>query len=260
MSRTPPKALITNASCAIGLVYADRLARLGYDLVLIAGRAERPAALARVLQRETDARIEVRVAELARDSALKNVEAELPELDLLINNLELPPDGSMVRGHTTSLDRQLNTNIKAYTRLAVTAARRMAERREGAIVNVTSAVGLAPEIAGGAYGATNAFVIALTQTLQAELASSNVYVQLVIAAATRTDVWPWDNCPPEPLRGMMVPQDFVDAAMIGFDLRESVTIPSLAEADGWTRYQSARNALLFDLVNSDPAPRYTKQR
>ena len=120
----------------------------------------------------------------------------------------------------------------------------MAEQRESAIVNVASAVGLAPEIASGAYGATKAFVIALTKTLQAELVSANVNIQLVVAVATRTDVWPWDDSPPEPQRCMMAPQDFVDDAMIGFDFREPVTIPSLADADGWTRYQSARNALL----------------
>ena len=101
--------------------------------------------------------------------------------------------------------------------------------------------------------------IALTRTLQAELAPDNVYVQLVIAAATRTDLWPWDDRPPEPLPGVMTPQDLVDAAMVGFDLREPVTIPSLADTKGWTRYENARNALIFDLVNSEPASRYLKR-
>ncbi|WP_086996466.1 hypothetical protein [Rhizobium sullae] len=58
---------------------------------------------------------------------------------------------------------------------------------------------------------------------------------------------------------MMSPQDFVDAAMVGFDLREPITIPSLAETGEWTRYKSARNALLSGLVNSDPASRYLKR-
>ncbi|QSY95250.1 SDR family NAD(P)-dependent oxidoreductase [Rhizobium bangladeshense] len=259
MSRTRPKALITHASCAIGLVYADRLARRGYDLVLVADRGQRPTALARILQRETDARIEVRVADLTRERHLKDVEAEVPSLDLLINNLELPIDGSIVDGRTPSLDRLLDINIKVHAWLTATAARSMVMRRNGAIVNVASAVGLAPEFATGAHGATKAFVIALTRTLQAELVPDNVYVQLVIAAATLTHGWPWDDCRPEPLPGVMTPQDFVDAAMVGFDLREPVTIPSLAEADGWMRYENARNALLFDLVNGDPASRYLKR-
>ncbi|WP_086996468.1 SDR family NAD(P)-dependent oxidoreductase [Rhizobium sullae] len=188
MSRPRPKALNTDASCAIGLVYADRLARRGYDLVLLAHRAERPGALARVLRSETDAVIEVRVADLTREGDLKDVEAELAELDLLINNLELPTDRPLAHGRMSSLDRLLDTNITACTRLATAAARRLAQRREGAVVNVASAAGLAPEISAGANGATRAFVIALTRTMQVELIHDNVYVQLVIAAATRTDI------------------------------------------------------------------------
>lgn len=259
MSRTRPKALITHASCAIGLVYADRLARRGYDLVMLTHHREPPTTLAHSLQCETGAAIEVRIVDLTREPDLKEVESGLAELDLFVNTLELPPGGSFGQGSTQSLDRLLDTNVKSYTRLSAMAARSMAQRREGAIVNVVSAIGLAPEIATGAYGATKAFAIALTRTLQAELLPSNVYVQLVIAGATRTELWPFDGRPPEAVPGMMSAQDLVDAAMTGFGRRESVTLPSLAEARGWTRYENARSALLFDLINSDPAPRYLKR-
>jgi len=259
MSRTRPKALITDASCAIGLVYADRLARRGYDLVLLARHSWRPSELAHVLRRETDAKIETLDVDLTMERHRKAVATRLAELDLLINNLELPAGGPLVLGSSPSLDRLIDTNIKLYAWLAATAAGSMAKRRDGTIVNVAPAVGLAPELATGAYGATKAFVIALTRTLHAELAPDTVYVQLVIAGATRTDVWPFDNRPHEPLPGVMTPQDCVDAAMVGFDLREPVTLPSLADAESWTRYESARNTLLFDLVNGDPASRYLKR-
>ncbi len=258
MSRTRPKALITHASCAIGLVYADRLVRRGYDLVLLTHHRERPATLARDLRRETGAAIDVSVTDLTREHGLQDVEAALAGVDLIVNNLELPSAGLLAQGHTSGLDRLLDVNIKAYARLAAAAAASMAGRRQGAIVNVVSALGLAPGIATGAYGATMAFAIALTRTMQAELSSDSVYVQLVIAAATRTDVWPIGNSPPELLPGVMSPRDFVDAAMTGFDLREPITIPSLAEIGSWERYEDARNALLFDIVSSDPAPRYRK--
>jgi len=259
MSRTRPKALITHASCAIGLVYADRLARRGYDLVLLTPHRHQPTALAHGLRRETDAAIDVRIADLTRERDLKEVEAGLPELDLLVNTIELPPGGSLGQGWTQSLDRLLDINVKTYTRLSTTAAGSMAQRREGAIVNVVSAVGLAPEIATGAYGASKAFAIALTRTLQAELLPDHVYVQLVIAGATRAEIWPFDGRAPEAVPGMMSAQDLVDAAMTGFDRRESVTLPSLADARSWKRYENARSALLFDLINSDPAPRYLKR-
>jgi short-subunit dehydrogenase len=59
---------------------------------------------------------------------------------------------------------------------------------------------------------------------------------------------------------MMTAADLVDAAMVGFDRREAITIPSLVKTGRWARYEHARKALLDDLMNSEPAPRYQRQR
>ncbi|CDM61727.1 hypothetical protein LPU83_pLPU83d_0356 (plasmid) [Rhizobium favelukesii] len=133
MSRTRPRALIIHASCAIGLVYADRLARRGYDLVLLTHHRERSAALARDLRRETGAAIDVSVNDLTRERGLQDVEAALAGVDLIVNNLELPSAGLLAHGHTPGLDRLLDVNIKAYARLAAAAAASMAGRRQGAL-------------------------------------------------------------------------------------------------------------------------------
>ena len=60
---------------------------------------------------------------------------------------------------------------------------------KGAIINIGSVVGLAPEFGMTVYGATKAFVLFLSQGLSLELGPKGVYVQAVLPAATRTEIW-----------------------------------------------------------------------
>jgi len=258
MSQPNPKALVTCASCTIGMLYANRLARRGYNVTLLAGGTNRSTDFARMLRAETAVEVEVFPGELSKSRCLDEVEARVgaERFDVIVNNLALPPGRSLTTERSKDLDRLLGTNVRAYARISAAAVRSMASRRQGAIINVTSAVGLAPEISSGADGATRAFVMALTRTMQDEVSKLGVYVQLVLAAATRTDVWPFPNQEPETVPGMMTANDLVDAALEGFDRRETVTIPSLKHSRLWKRYENARTALLAQSINGEPARRY----
>lgn len=260
MSQPNHKALITCASCTIGMLYADRFARRGYNVTLLAGRAERPTALARMLRAETAVEIEVLPGDLSKGGCLDRIEACIfaERFDVVVNNLALPPGRSLTEERSTDLDRLLGTNVRSYARISAAAVRSMASRRKGAIINVTSAVGLAPEISGGADGATRAFAMALTRTMQDEVSALGVYVQLVLTGATRTDVWPFPDPEPETFPGMMTANDLVDAALVGFDRREPVTMPSLTHSRHWMNYENARTTLLAELVNSEPACHYRR--
>jgi hypothetical protein len=55
---------------------------------------------------------------------------------------------------------------------------------------------------------------------------------------------------------MMSPEDVVDAALVGLDQGELVTLPSLHDGDEWTRFEAARRAISKQFGNSAPAPRY----
>src|SRR5580692_11586016 len=82
-------ALITGASSGIGAVYADRLARRGYDLILVARNTDRLTALARKLSDQTGRSVEVVTADLTDKSDLARVEQTLrsdASITLLINN------------------------------------------------------------------------------------------------------------------------------------------------------------------------------
>ena len=91
MSTTTTKgtALITGASAGIGAVYADRLARRGYDLILVARNKTRLAVLAQRLRRSTGRSVETVAADLNDKADLARVEAVLranPRVTLLVNN------------------------------------------------------------------------------------------------------------------------------------------------------------------------------
>jgi short-subunit dehydrogenase len=131
-------------------------------------------------------------------------------------------------------------------------------RGVGTIINIASVVGISPETLNGVYGATKAYVIALSHSLQHELADKGIRVQAALPGATATDLWeiaglPYQNLPPSIV---MSPEDLVDAALAGLDQNELVTIPSLQDGDEWPRFGAARLAISKKFGNSTPAPRY----
>jgi short-subunit dehydrogenase len=149
-------------------------------------------------------------------------------------------------------------NITALTRLTYAAAPAFVARGAGTIINIASVVGISPETLNGVYGATKAYVIALSHSLQHELADKGIRTQAVLPAATATDIWDLAGLPYQnlPASIVMSPEDMVDAALVGLDQGELVTLPSLHDEDEWTRFEAARRAISQRFGNSVPAPRY----
>ena len=137
-------------------------------------------------------------------------------------------------------------------------APRFVKAGAGAIINIASVVGLAPELGLTVYGATKAFVTYLSQGLQLELGPKGVYVQGVLPAATRTDIWAKSGKDVNAIPGLMEVDEMVDAALVGFDRRESITIPPLPDAVQWTAFDEARKAMLPGFRQERAAKRYQK--
>lgn len=106
------------------------------------------------------------------------------------------------------------------------------------------------------YGASKAFVLFLSQGLSLELSAKGVYVQAVLPAATRTEIWERAGIDINTLAEVMDVDELVDAALIGFDRRELVTIPPLQDAARWDTLQTTRQALLADIRQAHAAERY----
>ncbi|MDR6475597.1 short-subunit dehydrogenase [Burkholderia sp. OAS925] len=254
-----PTVLITGASSGIGAVYAERFARRGHPLVLVARDKARLEALASRLRDETKVDVDVLQADLTEPADLAAVEARLREdanIRVLINNAGLAQSGGFVEQSADAINRLVTLNITALTRLAAAIAPRLAQAGEGSIVNIGSVVGLAPEFGMTVYGATKAYVLFLSQGLSLELTPKGVYVQAVLPAATRTEIWERAGIDIDTLPEVMEVGQLVDAALIGYDRRELVTIPPLHVAERWDALDAARQGLLSDIRQAQAAERY----
>ncbi|UXS98474.1 SDR family oxidoreductase [Agrobacterium tumefaciens] len=256
---TNPAVLITGASTGIGATYADRFARRGHDLVLVARDVARMEAVASRLRQETGVAIDIVQADLTQLADVAKVETRLRDDDsigILVNNAGTAIGGTFIDQSTDDMARLVALNSTALVRLASAIAPRLVKKGEGAIVNIGSVVGLAPEFSMTVYGATKAFVLFLSQGLSLELGPKGVYVQAVLPATTRTEIWDHVGADVNALNNVMEVGDLVDAALVGFDRREPVTIPPLPDAGQWEAFEAARKTMLANFGNALPAERY----
>lgn len=261
LDRDRGTALITGASAGVGAAYAKRLACNGYDLILVARHADRLRTFARALTDASGRSVETLPADLTNGAELAEVENVLltdASVTLLVNNAcvgEAAP--SLLQTDVQRMERMIALNVMAPTRLACAAAQAFAARGRGAIVNIASVAGVAPEMQCGADGASQAFILALSHSLHQELACRGIRVQAVLLTrcsgpprkAGPGDGW---RCPPTTAS----PEHQVDASLCGFQRQESVTIPSLANKRLWEKFEQARKALVPHLMGESPAPRY----
>lgn len=256
---TKPTVLITGASTGIGAVYADRFARRGHDLVLVARDRARMEALAEGLSAQTGVAIDIIQADLTNLADLAKIEARLQDdakIGILVNNAGASAAGGFAEQSIDTVASLVALNTTALARLTSAVTPRFVAAGEGAIINIASVVGLAPEFGLSVYGATKAFVTYLTQALHLELGPKGIYLQAVLPAATRTEIWERSGKDVSTMAGVMEVGDLVDAALVGFDRRETVTIPPLPDEAQWKAYNAARLAMLPNFAQVQPAQRY----
>ncbi len=95
-------------------------------------------------------------------------------ISLLLNNAGVAADGLLANADLDQLERMIQLNITAVTRLASAAAASFAKAGRGTIINIASVVALFPERFNATYSASKAYVLSLTQSLNAELDGTGV--------------------------------------------------------------------------------------
>ncbi|HZW20814.1 SDR family oxidoreductase [Noviherbaspirillum sp.] len=257
-------ALITGASTGIGAVYADRLARRGFDLILVARDQQKLDALAARLRKETGRAVSTLKADLTVAADLRTVERRLAEdsrITMLVNNAGVGATAPLLESKVEDLDRMISLNVIALTRLTHAAAPGFAARGNATIINIASIVAIAPEVLNGSYGGSKAYVLALTQSMHKEL-GDKIRVQAVLPGATSTAFWDVAGTPVQylPQEIVMTAEDMVDAALAGLDQGEVVTIPSLPDLAEWERFNAARMEMATRLSRNTPAARYLTEK
>ena len=250
------KALITGASAGLGAAYADRLAKRGYDLVLVA----RGEAKLRELAATLPVDVEVLPADLTVEADLARVEARLrsDDISLFVNNAGMGSVSPLLHADPATLTQLIDLNVTAFTRLDQVAAQAFVAREAGTIVNIASVVPIGQPAGMTTYTATKAYVLTFTQMLAAELADTGVRVQAVLPGALATELWDKSGLPLAnlPAEIVMSVDDAVDAALAGLDAGELITIPALPDAAHWDAYEAARLHMAPNVSRREPAERY----
>lgn len=254
-------ALVTGASSGIGAIYAQRLAVRGFDLLLVARDLQRLEEAATQLRVEHGVQVEVLKADLTQKEDVLKLEQRLrsdSSINLLLNNAGVAADGLLANADTDQLERLIQLNVTTVTRLASAAAASFAKAGRGTIINIASVVALFPERFNATYSASKAYVLSLTQSLNAELDGTGVKVQAVLPGVTRTEIWERSGIDASQIPADMVMEagEMVDAALSGLDQGELITIPSLPNLSEWESYVAARHAMAPNLSRSQAVARY----
>src|SRR5262245_18595241 len=161
MTRTVHKgtALITGASSGIGAIYDHRLAKAGYDLILVARSADRLTELARRITSATGRSVETLAADLTQGDELAQVEQVLKtdqSITLLVNNAGIAAATPLLQSNVDEMARMIALNVTAPTRLAYAAAPAFVARGSGTIINIASIVAINPKLLNGVYAGSKA--------------------------------------------------------------------------------------------------------
>ncbi|GAN81563.1 SDR family NAD(P)-dependent oxidoreductase [Acidocella aminolytica] len=254
-------ALITGASSGIGAVYAERLARRGHDLILVARDEARLNALAEQFRVRHGVDVMVIPADLSRETDLITVEVWLendPSISVFVNNAGIAGLGALAEMHPRDIGAIIQINVHAAAILAAAAARAFTVRGAGRIVNIASVLALVTDRFNPVYNASKAFLFSLSQSMSTELAPHGIKVQAVLPGMTRTEILAraggdMSAMPPEMV---MEVEELVDAALAGFDRSEDVTIPSLPDEAEFEAFMQAQKKMLPNLSRSHAAERY----
>jgi uncharacterized protein len=263
MSSTKGTALITGGSTGIGAVYADRLAKRGYDLVLVARDGEALEKVASGLRSATGVAVEVLPADVIDPVGQAAVSDRLgkPDITVFVNNAGIAESGPTIDMKPAALSRMLTLNVVAAGVLAQAAAVGMAARGAGTIINmasIASVAGARPGVSVG-YSSSKAFFLAFSEALDTELSPLGVTVQAVLPGATRTPIWEKSGIDVDAAigeDGIMDVDEMVDAALTGLDRGERITVPGLVDQGLWDTYVEARVTLLANMPARHAAPRY----
>jgi uncharacterized protein len=255
-------ALITGASTGIGAVYADRLSKRGYDLILIARNGKLLNELATSLSASTGRKVEALPADLTDKADLRKIEERLrsdASITTLVNNAGFGGVSTLLDSNVDEMENMVELNITALLRLTKAVLPGLLERKNGAIINISSIVAVNPELLNGVYSGTKAFVLNLTQSLHKEVSDKGIQLQAVLPGATASEFWDragiggHQNLPSEIV---MSSEEMVDASLVAFDRGELVTIPALPDVADWDKFNSARIALAPNLSHKHSAERY----
>jgi len=261
----PELAVVTGASSGIGQAYAGRLARDGWDLLIVARRRERLDDLARRLTDEHGVNVRAYPADLSRHEDVDGLATELETLavGMLVNNAALAyykPFEELPPGEAGEL---VHLNVLAPLLLSRAAIPEMRRRSQGAIINVASLLAFSgtwdnPHMPRRAvYAASKSFLLTFTQILAGELTGSGIRVQVVCPGMVRSEFHSRQGLDLSSVP-RMEPEAIFEPSLSDLERGQTVSLPGVDDETVLERLAAVEAELISATRTVEPAGRYQR--
>ena len=179
-------ALVTGATAGIGESFTRLLAANNYNIVLVARDAQRMQERAQQLESQFNISTHMIQADLATDIGCGLVESYIKnnQIDVLINNAGFGLNKAFTLSEVDAEQQMLDVLVRTPMRLMHSVLPGMKERNKGVVINVSSVAGY---IAGGSYSASKSYITVISESINTELAATNVKVSALCPGFTRTE-------------------------------------------------------------------------
>jgi short-subunit dehydrogenase len=225
-------ALVTGAASGIGRAFATALAKCGNDVILV----DRAAEPLHELGRELNQRYAVRAYDLVVDLADQQAQRTIlhhcwknhQRVGVLVNNAGLGARTPFVRQRRRSIQQLIDVNVNATVALTRLILPHMIRARRGVIINVSSTAAFERMPDWAIYGATKAFTLSFTESLQDELAGTGVFATAVCPGITCTPFLESVGIDRSEVPAALTPEQVVDEVMRGIEHQKPLIVPGLA--------------------------------
>lgn len=182
-------ALVTGASSGIGKAFAEKLAEMGINLILIARRKNLLQEIGMDLNKKHSIEVRIIEADLTDQRKLTDILSFMNnyEIGILVNNAGVGSPGSFLTSPILSDLNMISLNCTAPLVLTKYFANRMKHNNRGAIIFLGSVVGYYPNPSNALYSATKAFDTAFGNSIAYEMKNYNIDVLVVNPGATDTE-------------------------------------------------------------------------
>lgn len=213
-----PLAVVTGATAGIGLVFCERLAAAGHDVVLVARDRSRLEAAADALARRHGVVATPYPCDLADVTALDALAGWLAgreRVDVLVNNAGFGTLGPLATTAPAGQAAMVRVHCEAPVRLTQAVLPGMVARRAGLVIHVASVAAFMTAPGNATYSATKAFLVMLATGMATELAGTGVQVQALCPGFTRTEFHARARMDAGEIPGVlwMTPEAVVDASL-----------------------------------------------
>ena len=185
--------LITGASSGLGKEFCRVLSSFNTKLIVVARRKEKLEELKLELEKNGTCAVEIITQDLTNALGPENVFNHVQQLklqiDVLINNAGFALSDEFDKFEVSEYENMLDLNIKAIVKLIRLFIPQMKEKKSGAILNVSSVLGVFPTPDLSVYSGTKAFILTFSEALQKELKRYNVSVTILASVGIETEFY-----------------------------------------------------------------------